>query len=560
MNGSEYADVRYLTPAPGRRILAISDVHGNLEYLQGLLQKTGFCEKDILFLVGDMIEKGPESLAVLRYVMELEQRYTVYPVCGNCESLWQEERLLAADKREQLRDYLLKRRSSIFNEMLETVAPPVDENTDMDEAVRLVRKHFARELNWLEKLPNLYVTEHFIFVHAGVQPEVPFERQQRYRVMDMKAFYEQQVSFADRYCVVGHWPVVLYSREGQDASPIIDRERRIICIDGGNVLKRDGQLNCLIIPEESSSEFSWEYYDDYPQAKVLQEQKAGQDSHNITWLENEVELLRQEGDCAYVRQKSSGCQMWVPAEYLYTERGSLRVEDSTDAVLELARGEIVSLVCRTDRGMLVKKGGASGWYYGALEELEAEARHLPGFWREKKKEEIRMNAALENILTRNSVRSFETRPVEKDVLEQIMQAAVSAPTAMNRQTFEFVVIENPQIIAELAQEVGKAVGNDAYNFYKPAALVLAANDRASRHGEADCTCAMENILLAAHALGLGAVWIDQLRNNSDVPGIRALLTRFGLPEHYIVWGTVAMGYPAAPGTPKERTAKVHYVR
>ena len=116
------------------------------------------------------------------------------------------------------------------------------------------------------------------------------------------------------------------------------------------------------------------------------------------------------------------------------------------------------------------------------------------------------------------------------------------------------------MIAELAKEVGKVIGNEAYNFYEPAALVLAANDRESRHGEADCTCAMENILLAAHALGLGAVWIDQLRGNSDVPGIRALLTRFGLPEKDIVWGTVAMGYPAAPGTPKERTAKVHYVR
>ena len=171
-----------------------------------------------------------------------------------------------------------------------------------------------------------------------------------------------------------------------------------------------------------------------------------------------------------------------------------------------------------------------------------------------------MNAALENILTRNSVRSFEKRPVEEEVLKQVMQAAVSAPTAMNRQTFEFVVIENPDVIAELAKEVGKVIGNEAYNFYEPAALVLAANDRESRHGEADCTCAMENILLAAHALGLGAVWIDQLRGNSDVPGIRALLTRFGLPEKDIVWGTVAMGYPAAPGTPQERTAKVHYVR
>ena len=53
------------------------------------------------------------------------------------------------------------------------------------------------------------------------QPDVPLEQQDRFRVMDTKAFYEQEVSFSDRFCIVGHGPVVLYQHEGQNASPIL---------------------------------------------------------------------------------------------------------------------------------------------------------------------------------------------------------------------------------------------------------------------------------------------------------------------------------------------------
>ena len=56
---------------PGKRILVTSDIHGHLSYLKKVLEKASFCDDDILFIVGDMIEKGPENLKTLRYVMEL---------------------------------------------------------------------------------------------------------------------------------------------------------------------------------------------------------------------------------------------------------------------------------------------------------------------------------------------------------------------------------------------------------------------------------------------------------------------------------------------------------
>ena len=369
-----------------QRILAISDIHGNLEYLQRLLEKVAFGEDDVLFLVGDMLEKGPRSLDLLHYVMDLQHRLNVYPICGNCEGLWQF--MLTPDHRGHLKDYLLHRKNSLLNEMIETFAPPVTADSDMESLVREVELRFHKELEWLRTLPNIIETDHLLFVHAGVQPDVPLAEQDRFRVMDTKAFYEQPVSFTDRICIVGHWPVVLYQHTGQNASPILDHNRKIYSIDGGNVLKRDGQLNCLVLNGESGEDASWIAYDDYPQIRLLDDQQGSTDNYNITWSENTVEVLEQRDDVSLIRQCSSGYEMWVPTEYLYPEMLTVgtvlwHVEDSTDAKLSVQAGEQASLVCETSMGAIIKKDGISGWYAGRYERLPGENRHLPGFWREK---------------------------------------------------------------------------------------------------------------------------------------------------------------------------------
>ena len=81
------AEVRPIDLPPGRRVLVISDIHGNLPLLKGVLRKAGFCKDDILIILGDIVERNAGSLDTLRYVMELCRDYTVYPVMGNCDSL-----------------------------------------------------------------------------------------------------------------------------------------------------------------------------------------------------------------------------------------------------------------------------------------------------------------------------------------------------------------------------------------------------------------------------------------------------------------------------------------
>ena len=163
------------------------------------------------------------------------------------------------------------------------------------------------------------------------------------------------------------------------------------------------------------------------------------------------------------------------------------------------------------------------------------------------------NELIELLKTRRSIRSFTDREIEPEKLRQIAEAAVYAPSAMNRQSWHFAVICGREKLDRLAAVVRVACGRDeGYNFYRPAAMIIASNERDFRMGVDDCACALQNIFLAAHALGVGSVWINQIRDVCDVPEVRAVLTEFGVPENQVVYGSAALGYAANPPKPAEK--------
>ena len=183
--------------------------------------------------------------------------------------------------------------------------------------------------------------------------------------------YDNFLSHDDRFSkwvVVGHWPVVLYGENIVNANPVIDRERKIISIDGGCVLKDDGQLNALIIPREDSEKFSWVSYDPFPTATVLDDQPGGGRSYYIRWGDSEVQVLRRGEEFSLCRHVRTGYEMEILTKYLFTDEEITGCNDCTDYVLPLRAGDTVSIVERTSRGWFVKHDGVSGWYFGALRE------------------------------------------------------------------------------------------------------------------------------------------------------------------------------------------------
>lgn len=172
-----------------------------------------------------------------------------------------------------------------------------------------------------------------------------------------------------------------------------------------------------------------------------------------------------------------------------------------------------------------------------------------------------MNETVKSILERRSVRSFTEENIPKEWLELLAQAALSAPSARNSQKWKFTVIQNKTLLHSLARAVANASGRgEEYDFYKPDAMIIATYERDYPYGREDCSCALENIFLAAHSLGLGSVWINQLCDTCDNEEVRSILTQLNIPSSHVAGGAAALGYPAvSPASPAKDKSKVEFI-
>lgn len=169
-----------------------------------------------------------------------------------------------------------------------------------------------------------------------------------------------------------------------------------------------------------------------------------------------------------------------------------------------------------------------------------------------------MNDTLNTILTRRSTRKFLDKAISQEDLELILQAALHAPSGMGLQTWQFTVVKSRDKIQTLAAAVEKTLNRQGYDMHQPQVLIIPSNEKDSRFGKEDDACAMENMFLAAHSMGIGSAWINQLQGICDEPAIRRILTSFGVPENHVVYGMTALGYPDDVKSEKTCTGKVVY--
>lgn len=161
------------------------------------------------------------------------------------------------------------------------------------------------------------------------------------------------------------------------------------------------------------------------------------------------------------------------------------------------------------------------------------------------------DAVIDCIMTRASVREYQDRPVEKDKVEKMLRAGMAAPTAMNRQPWHFVVVDDRTLLDSLAT-ANPYAGMAAK---APLAIVVCGDMTKAIEGNGrnfwiqDASAATENILLAAHAMGLGAVWTGTYPAEERCEAVRRILR---LPDSLIPLNTLVVGYPAGETQPKDK--------
>jgi nitroreductase len=156
--------------------------------------------------------------------------------------------------------------------------------------------------------------------------------------------------------------------------------------------------------------------------------------------------------------------------------------------------------------------------------------------------------AINNIMTRTSIRQYTNEPISKADIETMLRAGMAAPTAVNKQPWHFAAVTDKTKLAELAGRRGiiKQAG---------VAIVVCGNLDKAMQGPAqafwiqDCSAATENILLAANALGLGAVWTGCYPMDDRVAEVSKVLK---LPETIVPLCVIVIGHPAEQPKPKDK--------
>ena len=179
----------------------------------------------------------------------------------------------------------------------------------------------------------------------------------------------------------------------------------------------------------------------------------------------------------------------------------------------------------------------------------------------------------ELLLKRRSIRKYLDKPVDLDILQDIIHESTLAPSAGNEQPWKFIVVQNTQVLQRIseackenlltriaanpndyAKKYEHMLQNDTFNiFYNAPCLVLILGERQVKNFHFDCTLAASYFMMAAAAKGLGTCWINFAKELTNP----ALLEQIGVPDDHIIVAPIIIGYPAiVPAPPKRKTATI----
>ena len=164
--------------------------------------------------------------------------------------------------------------------------------------------------------------------------------------------------------------------------------------------------------------------------------------------------------------------------------------------------------------------------------------------------------ALDAIARRRSIRKYTSHPVDGNVIEKLLRAAMSAPSAGNQQPWQFVVITDRSALDAIPSFHPHA----AMLKHAPAALLVCGDLEREKHKGywvQDCAAATQNLLLAATASGLGAVWTGVYPREDRVAGMRKLL---GIPDQIVPFALVPIGHPdeSPPAADRFDPSRIHH--
>lgn len=156
---------------------------------------------------------------------------------------------------------------------------------------------------------------------------------------------------------------------------------------------------------------------------------------------------------------------------------------------------------------------------------------------------------MDTIFSRRSIRKYLPKPVASDLIENVLKAGMNAPSAGDEQPWHFIIIDKHELLQKISEIHPYAkMLKDA-----PVAILVCGDQGILKFKDLwvqDCSAASENMLLAAHDMGLGAVWIGVYPAENLVKEVRSILN---IPQNIVPFSIIGMGYPA-----EEKKGRLRY--
>lgn len=180
-------------------------------------------------------------------------------------------------------------------------------------------------------------------------------------------------------------------------------------------------------------------------------------------------------------------------------------------------------------------------------------------------EETTDNCVVETLMTRRSVRDYNTKNVSRADIDEIVKCGIHAPSALNKQSWEVRIVDDPQFIEETREiylrQDSSRIGGVSHTFPNASVYLFVANDTLNSWSPMDCGLLCGNITNAAWAKGLGTVIMGSTaRAFNDMPELAEFVGKLGFSENYAPIVVIALGYPNESPKVKQRdTTKVKYI-
>ena len=352
-----------------RRVLCVSDIHGNYDLLDKLLKRNNYNkDEDYLFILGDISRKGNYPLKTLRYVMKLAKNENVVVTMGNCDE---------ADYLDFLPQSLewfkkfMHSKNLIHDFLYEKYHTENFPELSDEELLKLQEEFInTEEIKFIRNLYHVIDTEKFFFTHAKMPKEFDLENNDYHEFIQGRSFYTDGHNI-DKTVVVGHMPTTIFVNNYYDNSVLFDESRKFIMIDGGMVVHRGGQINLLEI-KDNVPRFI-DHIDSLEERIVLKDQISPMSAKGTCWPYYNIEILQKKKHFSICKIPET-LEVCLIKNEMIANDGLSTIDDCPGMLLDVKKNDIVKLVEEFPGYSLIKKNSQLGWikneYLGEKNEIK----------------------------------------------------------------------------------------------------------------------------------------------------------------------------------------------